>query len=315
LTDVKDFQKRRKEMGVLTYSPAVMIWRRVTDLAASAKFSTKMLAWPQVGNNEYAVVSDTGNVLLGQWAQALCPPDGGCSKLDFDKFELVSNPGSELVAAARSVNAAMSRIRAATKLPIRSSFNGSTSFVDQDGNHTALIRFKGSFKGRSGRKLNSLLKAGAAGGAKGRSLANPVVGYTLLVTDLKTSARFYKDVLGLNVLGTDKHAVTFDLGTMILTLKPEPALGLVRSLNKRHRLEGDWLVFHVKDIEADVKALKSRGVTFPKGIEDSVHGRGAYFTDPDGYSYGLWLPPDKPDKIDYFPELSRILDLVTWQKK
>jgi len=53
-------------MGVLTDAPAVMVWRRVTDLGAAASFSRKALAWPRVGTNEYAVVSDTGNVLVGQ---------------------------------------------------------------------------------------------------------------------------------------------------------------------------------------------------------------------------------------------------------
>jgi len=195
---------------------------------------------------------------------------------------------------------------------MRSPATGATSFVDEAGNFTALIRPRGALKGQSARKLRSLLKTGVSGGAKTRALANPVIGYTLLVTDLKESTKFYKNVLGLRVLDSSASQVTFDIGTMILTLKPEPVLGLVRSLNKSHRLEGDWVVFRVKDIEADMKTLKSRGVKFPKGIEDSVHARGAYFTDVDGYSFGLWIPPDKPDQIDYFPQLQRILKSATW---
>jgi predicted enzyme related to lactoylglutathione lyase len=301
-------------MGVLTNAPAVMVWRRVADLGAATTFSTKALAWPRVGANEYGVVSDTGNVLVGHWAQGSRPPGGVCSELNFDKFGLVSNPGSELVAASRNVNLAISGIRAATKLPMRSPADGTTSFVDPAGNYTALIRTQGVLKGPSAQKLSSLLKTGVSGAAKSRALKNPVVGYTLLTTNLKASTKFYKSVLGLNVLDSAPDRVTFDVGTMILTLKPEPALGLVRSLNKSHRLEGDWLVFHVKDIEADMKALKRRGVTFPKGIEDSVHGRGAYFTDPDGHSFGLWRPPAKPQQIDYFPQLQRIMNFATWQK-
>jgi len=300
-------------MGVLTGAPAVMIWRRISDLGAAKNFFTKTMSWPRVGTNQYAVVSDTGNVLLGHWVQALLA--GGCSKLDFNKFDLVSNTGSELVVASRSMRPAVASIRAVTKLPMLPPTNGTTSFVDPDGNYTALIRSKGLLKGQAARKLAALLKTGVSGVGKARrALANPLVGYTLLVTDLKASARFYRNVLGLRALARVTDSISFDIGTMILTLKREPALGLVRSLNKRRRLEGDWVVFHVKDIEKDVKALKGKGVKFPKGIEESVHGLGAYFTDLDGYSYGLWVPPDKHDAIDYFPELQRILKSVAWLK-
>jgi predicted enzyme related to lactoylglutathione lyase len=296
-------------MGAITNAPAVMLWRRVSNLGTAEKTITKTLTWPKVGGNDYAVVSDAGNLLVGQWVPAQLAAGSGCSGLDLLKIDFVSNPAGQLVVASQSLALALTQLRALTKLPVKPSGDSPVSFVDENGNFTRLMKSTSGTTGRSAKKLSSLMKAPLS---VAPNLKNVAVGYELLVTDIKASTAFYKNVLGLKLLDSTKSSVSFDLGNMILTLRPETALGLVRSLNRAGRLGSDWIVFQVKDIEAAVKALKAKGVKFPKGIEDSVHGRGAYFTDPDGFSYGLWLPPTKPDAINYFPQLHRIVNSTKW---
>jgi predicted enzyme related to lactoylglutathione lyase len=296
-------------MGVLTNAPAVMLWRRVSNLDAASKLATKTLTWPKVGSNQYAVISDGGNLLLGQWVPAqLTAAGGACSTLDLLKIDWVTNPAVQLVTASKNLAPALTQLRALTKTAVKPAGQSSVSFVDNDGNFTLLTKAT-QWTGRSARKVTSLLQT-AAGVAKQQS--NVAVGFEFLVTNLKASTTFYKNVLGLNLLESTKASVAFDLGNVILTLKQEPAVGLIKSLNRSGRLQADWIVFQVKDIEESVKALKAKGVKFPKGIEDSAHGRGAYFNDPDGFSFGLWLPPTKPDAINYFAQLHRIVSTTNW---
>jgi predicted enzyme related to lactoylglutathione lyase len=66
-------------------------------------------------------------------------------------------------------------------------------------------------------------------------------------------------------------------------------------------------LFAVANIEGTALQLEKAGEKFPTGIEDSPHGRGAYFTDLDGHPLNLWQPPARSDDIDYFPVLNRLL--------
>ena len=73
----------------------------------------------------------------------------------------------------------------------------------------------------------------------------------------------------------------------------------------------DSLVFHVRDIEETMEALRRRGVEFPNGIEKSSTGPLAYFNDPDGHLLAIWQAPARhtPDQsIDFHPVLKRILN-------
>jgi predicted enzyme related to lactoylglutathione lyase len=47
------------------------------------------------------------------------------------------------------------------------------------------------------------------------------------------------------------------------------------------------IVFETDDLEGDVSALKSRGVTIEGGIQDAPWGRYVTFDDPDGNGFVL----------------------------
>ncbi|HTQ53399.1 MAG TPA: VOC family protein [Bryobacteraceae bacterium] len=124
----------------------------------------------------------------------------------------------------------------------------------------------------------------------------------LAVRDRDAARTFYRDTLGLELLGEDQFAMIFDANGTTLRVTPVP----------------DWtppkftvLGWEVPDIEAAVTALESAGIQFehfpwmkdqsPRGIWTSpsgpgvaaVHGgsRVAWFKDPDGNVLSVTQPP------------------------
>ncbi|MFM5952823.1 MAG: VOC family protein [Novosphingobium sp.] len=93
---------------------------------------------------------------------------------------------------------------------------------------------------------------------------------------------FYRDVLGLRLMGEDSHAATFDAGNrtpMRLTEVPG------------HRAAGHTVLgWHVGDIRASLAALKAKGVE-PKIYE-------GFGQDADG----VWASPDGGAKIAWFAD-------------
>lgn len=108
-------------------------------------------------------------------------------------------------------------------------------------------------------------------------------GVTLYATDVERSTTFYRDVMGLPLLGRDDHAVHFDAGSVRLSLHPSEAPG-----------EGGtpgFLAFGVEgDLQAAYDALRQRGATFEWPPTDRPYGRAAKFRDPDGHELYLWAP-------------------------
>ncbi len=315
-------KKQTDRPDALRSSPVVMTWRRITDIERTKNFASKVLGWPKVGENNYAAIFDAGGVLVGYWTQredlakeALATIAGGnaCSALNISQFLLVSNPASEFLLATTQLRATARKLEQEQGLLpniAKSEAGEKISVVDDDGNFTALVRPTGSaLAGRGGAKLQSLLTEVTIGGKRASKIKgfHQFIGYSLMVSDLKRSREFYTEVLGLKLLQASRDELKFDIGSAILTLRPEPALGLVRSLQRAGRLLGDWIMFHVDDIKAATSALRKQGAKFPVGIEDSNHGRGAYFNDPDGHLLSVWQPPDQPESIDYFPQLERII--------
>src|ERR1700741_2723584 len=93
---------------------------------------------------------------------------------------------------------------------------------------------------------------------------------------------FYRDVLGLAFLGEDPYGIEFDSGG-----------GLLRVITVRELIPHEFTIlgWNVKDIEATVDLLVSRGVSFQKydfinnnrGIWTSPNNsKVAWFKDPDG---------------------------------
>jgi catechol 2,3-dioxygenase-like lactoylglutathione lyase family enzyme len=110
--------------------------------------------------------------------------------------------------------------------------------------------------------------------------------------DLELAARFYGDVLGLELVESTPFAKVFDAGgtTLRVTRAEAPAAASYTVLG--------W---KVPDIEAAIGALRARGVEFERfeGLEQDEHGawtapggsRIAWFSDPDANRLSLQQAP------------------------
>jgi catechol 2,3-dioxygenase-like lactoylglutathione lyase family enzyme len=110
---------------------------------------------------------------------------------------------------------------------------------------------------------------------------------TLPTADVQTLRRFYEDVLGFLPREENPAGVFYDAGGgtyFIVTRSGGKASGTHTQIG-----------FRVSDIEAEVRDLQRRGVTFeeyenPKtvdGIATIPIGRTAWFRDPDGNLIGM----------------------------
>ncbi len=101
---------------------------------------------------------------------------------------------------------------------------------------------------------------------------------------------FYRDVLGLRLMGEDSHAATFDLGNRTPLRLTDVA---------DHRAVGPTVLgWHVADLAAAMAALRAKGAVFQifdgfgqdaDGIWASPDGgaKVAWFNDPDGNGLSL----------------------------
>jgi catechol 2,3-dioxygenase-like lactoylglutathione lyase family enzyme len=116
-------------------------------------------------------------------------------------------------------------------------------------------------------------------------LANSLAVTTVAVTDLERAKRFYEDQVGLTLLEETPSSIRFGAGH-------GSQLGIRRG---RPNVGNTVVHFEVDDIEAVVRELTSRGITFeeyetPKTLNFIAQvgpARGAWFKDPDGNVLGV----------------------------
>ncbi|HEY8136132.1 MAG TPA: VOC family protein [Candidatus Limnocylindrales bacterium] len=119
---------------------------------------------------------------------------------------------------------------------------------------------------------------------------------TIPVTDLDVSLPFYRDALGLAVLDEGPFACRLGAGSTQLSIFKRPPV------ERGHTMAH----FEVRDMDAAVADLKSRGVVFeeyesgPIATTNSIANyapgmRGAWFKDPDGNVLGLREGPQFGD--------------------
>lgn len=111
---------------------------------------------------------------------------------------------------------------------------------------------------------------------------------TIPVTDLDGAKGFYTETLGLPILWENPASVRLDCGG-----------GSQLSIFRRGRSTADHTLAHfeVADIEATVRDLEARGVTFLDYTEGPLQttghiaqvgpARSAWFRDPDGNTLGV----------------------------
>jgi catechol 2,3-dioxygenase-like lactoylglutathione lyase family enzyme len=116
-------------------------------------------------------------------------------------------------------------------------------------------------------------------------LAKSLAVTTVAVTDLDRAKRFYREQVGLTILEETPVAIRFGAGK-----------GSQLSVRRGQPNAGQTVAhFEVDDIEAVIRDLTSRGITFeeyetPKTVDFIAQigaARGAWFKDPDGNVFGV----------------------------
>jgi len=123
------------------------------------------------------------------------------------------------------------------------------------------------------------------------------IDYTMImVTDMKRSLHFYRDILGLRVRFESEFWTEFDTEGTTLALhggaRPSPEAASA----KEEKLAGTVAIgLNVSNLEGTVRMLKGQGVRFV--MEPTVReGEGirlAVFVDPDGLPISLAEPVEK----------------------
>ena len=112
-----------------------------------------------------------------------------------------------------------------------------------------------------------------------------VLGYTwagVRSSDLKSTARFFADALGLSVCHEGKGVVQFEMPSGQL-------FEVFSSENRYYRLHScPVLAFQVEDVRKARMELASRGIQFETDVEGDGSEAWTYFRGPDGYLYELW---------------------------
>ena len=112
-----------------------------------------------------------------------------------------------------------------------------------------------------------------------------VLGYTwagVRTADLKSTARFFSDVLGVSQVHEGKGLAQFELPSGQL-------FEIFGSESRFYQLHAcPVLAFQVEDVRAARKEMESRAVEFVTNIEGDDSEAWTYFRGPDGYLYELW---------------------------
>ncbi|MFW5987912.1 MAG: VOC family protein [bacterium] len=112
---------------------------------------------------------------------------------------------------------------------------------------------------------------------------------TITVSDLKESIKFYRDILGLEVMGMleqndgDFKLVYFKAGSSVIEMFHFSEKGKAILENDDHDLGIKHFGFKVDSVDQVTKTLKEKGVEFTLEPLDATGGvRIAFFKDPDG---------------------------------
>ena len=118
----------------------------------------------------------------------------------------------------------------------------------------------------------------------------------LLVSNMKKSIEFYKDVLGMEVKQQAEDWVEFSKQGTVLALHPtKKKKKLTKNINM-------LIGFDVSELESVCSNLEKKKVTFHKKVTNEAFGRHAIIEDPDGHLISLaeMAPKEEFTQIPYY---------------
>ncbi len=129
-------------------------------------------------------------------------------------------------------------------------------------------------------------------------MLNKIEGITLLVSDLKRSIEFYRDILGLRVNKESENKIEF-------SRKESPNTKLILELDNSKSNQNNKnsviITFSVSDLNTIYNNLTEKKVNFHKKLSDDESGKNTIILDPDGYLISLTEPTsDEFAQIPYY---------------
>lgn len=123
---------------------------------------------------------------------------------------------------------------------------------------------------------------------------NRIGAVILLVSDMKRSTRFYRDILGMELKEQSKDWTEFSKRGTVLALHP--------SKKKRIKRNNSMLVgFSVSDFDDVVNGLKKKKVKFYKKPREESFGKHTIIQDPDGHLISIvQMPQEELSQIPYY---------------
>ena len=129
-------------------------------------------------------------------------------------------------------------------------------------------------------------------------MLNKIEGITLLVSDLKRSIEFYRDILGLRVNKESENKIEFSRKNSTNT---KLIVELDNSKSNQNNKNSVIITFSVSDLNTVYNNLTEKKVNFHKKLSDDASGKNTIILDPDGYLISLTEPAsDEFAQIPYY---------------
>ena len=129
-------------------------------------------------------------------------------------------------------------------------------------------------------------------------MLNKIEGITLLVSDLKRSIEFYRDILGLRVNKESENKIEFSRKDSTNT---KLILEFDNSKSNQNNKNSVIITFSVSDLNTVYNNLTEKKVNFHKKLSDDASGKNTIILDPDGYLISLTEPTsDEFAQIPYY---------------
>ena len=128
-------------------------------------------------------------------------------------------------------------------------------------------------------------------------MLNKIEGITLLVSDIKRSAEFYRDILNLRVNKESEDKIEFSKKDSTNT---KLIIELDKTGSNKNNKSSVIITFSVIDLNTIYDKLTQRKVDFHKKLSEDETGKNTIIRDPDGYLISLTEPIDEFAQIPYY---------------
>jgi lactoylglutathione lyase len=128
-------------------------------------------------------------------------------------------------------------------------------------------------------------------------MLNKIEGITLLVSDIKRSVEFYRDILNLRVNKESEDKIEFSKKDSINT---KLIIELDKTGSSQNNKSSVIITFSVIDLNTIYDNLIQRKVNFHKKLSDDETGKNTIIRDPDGYLISLTEPLDEFAQTPYY---------------